>query len=74
MANTLVHETTFIDTYTVEDVAQLLQALTALGESSGGIEAWKITLSYSYRVSLIQETLSDGSTAYEIEIRKAEPV
>lgn len=67
MANALVHEVQVIDGITVETTNQLIEAIR---QHTGD----DLNLSHSYRIELIQERLSDGSLAFEIGIRKAEPV
>lgn len=65
MANAFVHKTEVADSMTVETTGQLREALTRLycGEHD--------LLAETYVVERIHETLSDGSVANEIRIRKA---
>lgn len=68
MANALLHKVEVVESYTVETLDQLQVALKELGSGD------ELNLSHSYRIELLSETLSDGSVAHEINIRKAEAV
>ncbi len=66
MANSLVHEVTVLDRWTVETVGQLQAAINEISPHDN--------LSKTYVVEVIREHLSDGSFAHEINIREAERV
>lgn len=66
MSNALLHKVEVEEAETVETVSQLKAFLAAVEDD--------IELSWSYRVELQSETLSDGSVAYAVHIRRAERV
>lgn len=68
MSNAVAHKVETVDFLTVETANQLRSALTHLiGDGDENLDR-------SYVVSLLSETLSDGSRAYELNIRKAERI
>jgi hypothetical protein len=69
MANTLLHRVEVLASETVETVRQLQGALGAL-QGPGRDDRH---LSDTLVVELVAETLSDGSVAYALSLRKAEP-
>ena len=60
MANTIVHPTKTLDAIECFDAAEVLAAIEQMGMS--------LVLSRPVEVRLIEETLSDGSTAQSIAI------
>jgi hypothetical protein len=69
MGNTLVHKTETVFAASVETARAMQLAMAELVESGRDID-----LTDTYRVELIEETLSDGSKVQEVRIRKAERV
>lgn len=68
MSNVLIHRTVAAESETVETVKQLRQAISDLTSVDGAME-----LDDTYVVELLQKTFSDGSLAFSIRIRLAEP-
>lgn len=64
MANALVHPTEVLDAINCHTVAELVSALECMGMS--------LDLARPLHVSLIEETLSDGSKAQSVAIREAD--
>ncbi len=70
MVNRLLHNVELAGSDTVETVDQLRDALSFMSDDVTG----DTYLAETLVVELLAEKLSDGSLAYSVNIRKAEPV
>lgn len=68
MANMLMHRVETLESTTVETVKAMQDALGAM-QGPGRDDR---NLSHTYVVELLCETLSDGSEAFEVRVRRAE--
>lgn len=66
MVNRLANHVYAVDRLVVETAAELANAMHHFGK--------KLQLDKTICVELLEETLSDGSKAYSIGVREAEPV